>query len=142
MASSSISMSFDKQTVVDTLKKNKAEHETIYKEAVQGYRDALRGALVEVESLVVEKRNELDEKGTPSPHLSRSPLSKLTVPKNQLKEYDTVLEMLELTADDTIVLDQDQYNCYMKDNWYWMNDFLISNSAYSATASLKLGAMR
>lgn len=142
MASSSISMSFDKATVVETLKKNRAEHETIYTEAIEGYRAALREALQEVVSLVSEKQNELEEKKVPSPHLAKSPLSKLSVPKNQLKEYDTVLEMLELTADDTIVLDQDQYNCYMKDNWYWMNDFLISNSAYSATASSKLGAMR
>lgn len=142
MASSSISMSFDKATVVETLKKNRAEHETIYKEAVEGYRKAFEEAVLETQDTLVNKLSELKDKDLPSPHLKKHPLQTLTVPKNQLKEYDTVLEMLELTADDTIVLDQDQYNCYMKDNWYWMNDFLVSNSAYSATASLKLGSMR
>lgn len=142
MASSSISMSFDKATVVETLKKNRAEHETIYNEAVEGYRKAFKEAVQETQSVLADKLGELKDEDLPSPRLNKHPLQSLSVPKNQLKEYDTVLEMLELTADDTIVLDQDQYNCYMKDNWYWMNDFLVSNSAYSATASLKLGSMR
>jgi len=142
MASSSISMSFSKATVVETLKKNREEHETIYNEAVEGYRKAFVEAVRETEGILADKLGELDKTKLPSPSLKKHPLQSLKVPKNQLKEYDTVLEMLELTSDDTIVLDQDQYNCYMKDNWYWMNEFLLNNSAYSATASSKLGAMR
>lgn len=141
MSSSTISMSFDKASVVETLKENRTEHEKIYNEAIAGYRNVLRNALDKVVELVSEKRDELEEKKAPSPRLKTDPLSSLAVPKNQLKEYDTVLEMLELTSDETIVLDQDQYNCYMKDNWYWMNDFLLSNSAYSASAGAKLSSM-
>lgn len=142
MASSSISMSFDKATVVKTLKENRAEHEKIYKEAVEGYRKAFEEAVDKTGKLLEAKLAELENEDTPSPHLKKQPLSELRVPKNQLKEYDTVLEMLDLTADDTIVLDQDQYNCYMKDNWYWMNEFLVANSTYSDTAMAKLRSMR
>ena len=141
MASSSISMSFDKAQVVTTLTTNRAEHEKIYKEAVEGYRQKLTEALTEVVELVREKREELEDKKLPSPRLDYTPLNKLSVPTSSLKEYDTVLEMLELTPDETIVLDQDQYNCYMKDNWYWMKDFLISNSLYSVGAAAKLRSM-
>ena len=142
MSSSTISMSFRKEEVIETLKKNRAEHQKIYDEAVEGYREKLREALHEVNKMVSEKFNELDEKKLPKPHLKEYPLSGLSVPGNSLNEYDTVLEMLSLTPDDTIVLDQDQYNCYMKDNWYWMKDFLTSNSAYSSSAVMKLSKMR
>ncbi|MHA2280269.1 MAG: hypothetical protein ACXAC5_05380 [Promethearchaeota archaeon] len=142
MASSSISMSFKKEEVIATLKKNRAEHQEIYDEAVEGYRKKLVEALNETIEMVEEKRSELEEKRLPKPHLKEYPLSGLSVPGSSLKEYDTVLEMLSLTPDETIVLDQDQYNCYMKDNWYWMKDFLVSNSAYSVSAVKKLSTMR
>jgi hypothetical protein len=140
MASSSISMSFRKAEVIETLKKNRAEHEEIYNEAVEGYREKFIEALNETIKMVEEKRNELREKRLPSSYLE-SPINRLRSPSNSLKEYDTVLEMLELTPDETIVLDQDQYNCYMKDNWYWMKEFLTTNSAYSASAVMKLSTM-
>lgn len=141
MASSSISMSFSKSQVIETLKKNRTEHEKIYLEAVEGYRKAFEEAMEKMATRLTDLRWELEEKKLPEPRLDNGPLNKLKVPKNSLKEYDTVLEMLELTEDNTIVLDQDQYNCYMKDNWYWMKDFLITNSMYSPSAVGKLSSM-
>jgi len=142
MSSSTISMSFRKEEVIDTLKKNRAEHQKIYDEAIEGYRRALSDALWDMDSLIKAKLKELDEERVPKPSLKKYPLSNLREPGNSLKEYDTVLEMLNLTPDETIVLDQDQYNCYMKDNWYWMEDFLTQNSAYSASAVMKLSRMK
>ena len=141
MASSSISMSFNKDRVIKILRTNRAEHEKIYLESVEGYRGALSDALVDMECSITRKRKELGEKDLPKPRLDKSPFVNLSVPNNSLKEYDTVLEMLSLTPDETIELDQDHYNCYMKDNWYWMKDFLISNSAYRTLASDKLSSM-
>jgi hypothetical protein len=140
MASSSISMSFDRETVVLTLQNNRAEHEKIYKESVEGYRKKLKEALQKYHDVIDEKLLELSEKELPNPYVE-NPAGHLRVPGNSLKEYDTVLEMLELTEDETIILDQDQYNCYMKDNWYWMKEFLTTNSAYSVSAGAKLSSM-
>lgn len=141
MASSNIKMSFEKSLVITTLQQNRAEHETIYKESVEGYREAFAVAVKKTQSLLADKMAELEDEKLPQPYLKRIPLSDLTTPKNCLNEYDTVLEMLELTPDDTIILDQDQYNCYMKDNWHWMSEFLLSNAKYSVGASAKLGRM-
>lgn len=142
MATSTISMNFSKEKVVNILKENRAEHELIYNEAVEGYRKKFREAVKETADLVEAKLGKLKEKTTPSGYLRDIPLHQLTVPTNSLEEYDTVLEMLELTTDEVIVLNHDQYNCYMKDNWYWMKEFLTSNSAYSASAITKLSSMR
>jgi len=141
MASSTISMSFDKAQVVKILTTNREEHEEIYNEAVAGYRKKFKAALKEYHSVVDAKQKELkDDKKVPKPYLNGNPLIDLKRPNSSLKEYDTVLEMLSLTPDETIVLDQDQYNCYMKDNWHWMDAFLISNSAYSSKAFNKLSS--
>ena len=136
-----ISMSFRKQEVINKLEKNRSEHEAIYNEAVEGYRVALKEALLKLNSLVSDKLGELKDIKLPKPSLKEYPLNKLHIPTNSLKGYDTVLEMLSLTPDETIVLDQNQYNCYMKDNWHWMEDFLINNSAYSVGATNKLNSM-
>lgn len=141
MASSNISMSFDKETVVRTLQENRKEHEEIYNEAVEGYRKAFEEAIIDLQGVLADKLGELEKEKTPDSRLKRNSMHQLSVPTNSLKEYDTVLEMLELTPDDTIVLDQDQYNCYMKDNWYWMKEFLMSNSVYSMSAATKLSSM-
>lgn len=141
MVSSSISMSFIKAEVVNTLIKNRAEHEKIYNEAVVGYRKKFLEAIVEMKKMLDEKCNELENNELPNTRLKGYPLGELSVPNSSLDEYDTVLEMLKLTPDKTIVLNQDQYNCYMKDNWYWMKDFLTVNSVYSASAGLKLSSM-
>jgi hypothetical protein len=142
MSSSTISMSFKKEEVIEILRENRAEHQKIYDEAIEGYRKKLVEALDKAIKMIEEKRDELEEKRLPKPHLKDWPLNGLNVPGNSLNEYDTVLEMLQLTPDETIVLDQDQYNCYMKDNWHWMKDFLMSNSAYSSSAVMKLSKMR
>lgn len=141
MVASSISMSFDKAEAIKILKENRAEHEKIYNEAVEGYRQALNDALWDMEIAIKAKLAELDTKRLPEPHLKKYPLSGLNIPGNSLNEYDTVLEMLALTTDEIIVLNQDQYSCYMKDNWYWMKEFLINNSAYSTMAAMKLNSM-
>ena len=136
-ASADITMSF-KQAVIETLTKNRDEHSRIYKQAVEGYRTALRDAVTDMRRLLDVKIDEMETQETPSPHLSSNPLAKLSVPKSHLDQYDTVIEMLRLTTDDTIMLNQDQYNCYMKDEWFWTKDFLVGNSQYSSLASLKL----
>lgn len=108
--------------LLTVLKTNRAAHKAIVKEAREGYVVKAREAL--------EKRLAELSKGK---IISLS--FNLTVPVDNAKEYDTIIGMLEMSADDTITLTASEYRCLVEDNWGWKQNFLFSNAAYSQTAS-------
>lgn len=55
-------------------------------------------------------------------------------PTNYLAYYDQAIEMLEFALDETIRLNSDQYQQYVKDEWNWKPNFTTSNVAYAAAA--------
>lgn len=54
----------------------------------------------------------------------------LTEPKNHIKDYDLIINMLKAHVDETIVVDSTEYMNYVLDNWSWSEQFSSSNSAY------------
>jgi len=50
--------------------------------------------------------------------------------------YDTAIQMLEWSKDDTIEMASSEFRKLVEDEWDWTDAFLLSNSAYSAAASL------
>lgn len=120
-------LNFTVDNVLCALEKNKAEHEKIFKEAEEGYKQELRKELSEkLDCLAMGK--------FPNPH------SKLVRPVNHLEEYDTAIEMLRLTTDEAIQLTQDQFKCYMLNKWSWSGTFLHTNAAYSSIAAAAVGS--
>jgi len=122
MSNGGLVMNFKVGEVLDTLKKNRAQHTKIVEEATQGYKEALRKEFV-------NKLHDLDSGRLPSTH------SALTKPQSYVAEYDSAIEMLGMTSDATLQLDQNAFKCYVLNKWSWMGGFLSSNSMYSGTAA-------
>lgn len=55
----------------------------------------------------------------------------LTVPMDQTKDYDMAIGMLEMSVDDYVLLEQNDFQCYVLDQWHWKQQFSVSNSLYS-----------
>ena len=128
MARGGLTMNFRVEEILTALKKNRAEHAKIVEEAVKGFRDKLRTELV-------NKLHDLDTGKLPDTH------SKLAKPQIYLAEYDSAIEMLSMTSDETLELDQSAFQCYVLNKWSWMGGFLNSNSMYSGTAAVAASAM-
>lgn len=113
-----------KTEVLDALRKNREEHQQIVKEAREGYVAKARVAL----------SAKLDE-------LASGKLAALqfglSVPQDYTKDYDTAIRMLELHTEDHVKLEEQMVRCFVLNQWDWMDSFLFSNSAYSATAMKK-----
>tara|TARA_Y100000310_G_C20451686_1_gene701048 strand:+ start:492 stop:899 length:408 start_codon:yes stop_codon:yes gene_type:complete len=122
--------SVSRVTLLDILRKNRAEHALIVEEAKRGYLDAARKALR-------RKLKEYESKNTDSGKLEDLSVS-LHAPRSHVKIYDHLIGLLELSSDDLIELDAEQYRHMVADEWDWMADFLLSNSNYSAAAMDKL----
>lgn len=127
MARGGLTMNFKVLDILDTLKKNRTEHAKIVEEAVRGYKEKFRLELV-------SKLHDIDSGKLPDTH------SKLSKPQSYLTEYDSAIEMLGMTTDETLELDQSAFQCYVQNKWSWMSGFLSTNSMYSGTAAAAVGA--
>lgn len=111
----------DKEETLKTLKENQLTHKKIVKEARKGYMEKARKAL--------EKRLKALEKGE-----LVSLTFELRPPQDHSTGYETAIKMLELHQENTIKLSADQVRPFLMDRWDWTDDFLMTNSVYSATA--------
>lgn len=114
-----------KEELLQTLRENRKEHRETFLEALEGYRAAaLKALTARIEDAKTTKRVSL--------HF------KLIEPQDQTREYDRIIKMLEMSVDERVELTQREFANYVMDDWEWTQQFLTSNSAYSASARTKL----
>jgi len=119
----------NREEVLEALKKNRAEHSQIVKEAVAGY-------LKKAKEAVKAKWDKLEEGKIVALQFS------LRVPVDHTAEYNTVIKMLEMHKNETIDLNADEMRQLVEDRWDWTDTFLSSNSLYSQTAATKALGLR
>ena len=115
------SVTLRKADVLARVRENRQKHEQIYEEAVSGFR-----------ALAIEKLTESLEDAKAGKPVRQS--LHLEEPQHRLDEYDTVVDMLEMSIDDQVELEEHEFKQYMRDDWSWKRQFLAANSTYSATA--------
>jgi len=52
-------------------------------------------------------------------------------PLSHAKEYEEVIEMLEMSVDDTINLDAESFKAYIKNEWAWSASFETTKMLYA-----------
>ncbi len=119
----------NKQQLLETLRKNRARHIEIVKEAKIGY--------AETANRLLQERLGMFNGG----HLPDLRFD-LVTPKDYTAEYDAVIAMLEWNKAEEIELSSGEFHVYVLDKWNWRGDFLHSNASYSGAASLQLSAER
>ena len=62
---------------------------------------------------------------------------KLSPPIDHTNVYDTVIKMVEMTAESHITLEATEFRNLVEDIWDWSENFYHSNSLYSASATSK-----
>lgn len=117
-----IEVKVSRPKLLEILVKNLDAHKAIVKEAREGY--------VAKAKEVLEKRlAELSNGKVVSLSFN------LAVPVDNSREYNTLIGMLGMSTEETVTLSATEYRCMVEDNWGWKSSFLLSNSAYSQTAS-------
>lgn len=115
----------NKAKLIETMKANREKHHEIVVEAQEGFRQK-----------VIERLDELLELARDGRKINLH--IGLAMPEDHTDEYDTVIGMLELDLDDTVLLDMSQYRQWVQDQWGWQRSFTTSNAVYSATAARNL----
>jgi hypothetical protein len=116
-------ISINKANLLETLKRNRAQHSADYMQAFDAYRLAVIKEMKE--NLKAANKGEKIET-----YIS------LREPKSHLEDYDLVIEMLEMHNGEHIDIDSRQYSRLVKDDWDWKREFDTVNSSYSRNLGL------
>lgn len=122
-----LEFSFVKDDVLARVEANREQHEKDYNDAIKGYWIELAEKLEELRdqlarSLAQAKNEENPDRLSFAIHLRK--------PQHYLDDYDRVIDMLKLTTEESIKLDESQYRQYVRDEWDWKQEFTQTNVAY------------
>ena len=107
-----------KQTeLLEILRENRETHKTDYEDAYKGYLETCTETLEDILEDFKSGKLEIVQ-WTEFP------------PQSQVKDYDRVIRMLELSVDSEIELAADEFANFVQDDWHWKDSWTISNSAY------------
>jgi hypothetical protein len=114
----------DRIELLDIINENRQKHIEAVEEALDGYHAKLKELLLD----------ELDHIEAKAPlHLEN--IVNLPVPRNYVKQYDTVIAMLEMSVDAQLEISHEDFKSYVMDDWGWKENF---STVYTTYTSKKL----
>lgn len=119
---------------VDLLRRiedNRATHAAEYEKAMEGYYIEVEEQFIEL----VKDAKEARKRAAAKEEFDANFYIHAVQPTNHLDDYDRVIDMLKLTQDEEIELDEQQFGQYVRDEWVWKRDFTSTNSLYLAKAA-------
>jgi hypothetical protein len=111
-------VSCKKDEVLETLRKNRAEHADLVE-------DSRRGYLKKAQEVLDKKKGDILKGKVVALHFD------IHLPSDHTAEYDTVIRMLEMHTEDTVTLTADEVRNLIENKWEWMETFVASNQVYS-----------
>jgi hypothetical protein len=106
-----------KHELLDKIKENRDNHRALFEKAIIAYREELKDWFQEQYDLVVEGKNFYTYFDG-------------VEPQDHTKDYDTVIDMLEMSTEDKVNLSNAEFRQYVRDDWGWKGDFIATSSSY------------
>ncbi|BCG50216.1 hypothetical protein [Ralstonia phage RP13] len=117
------SVNVDRLELITVLKKNRELHKQQYEEAVNDYRQAIYLSLQQaLEDVKICSNEELLKLRV-----------QFNVPVSHLHDYDEVIEIMEVSVDKFIQIDNESFRAYYKNEWAWSESF---NATYLSNKTL------
>lgn len=104
---SGLEISVRKDDLLVVLKRNRAQHTKDFERCIYFWQKSLKKVLSEIKA---EECFEFPEKLEDA---------RDQCPESCVKEYDDVIDMFEMSINETIILTTDAYRKYCKDEWEW-----------------------
>lgn len=120
------SVNVNRQELLKKLHENLELHRAEYQEALSEFKERLEADL----QLALKRVKKTDDV------LSLKNFSfNITFPQNHEKDYIEVIEMLEMSVDETINLDTESFRAYIKNEWVWNHSFKSTLMSYKSVGS-------
>ncbi len=114
------SVKLDTRQLLGIVTANKEKHNKEYLEAVEDYKAAVLK--------LAAKNHKLAKSGDLEKFKEIKPLP--AAPTSYDKEYSRAISMLDLCVDSVVELEDEVFNQLVLDEWYWKDQFSLSNSLY------------
>lgn len=120
------SVNVSRQELLTKLKENLIIHKAEYAEA-----------LIECHRKLIEDLEETSKKvgKLTKPDKLKNFSFTFRFPQNHQKDYEEVIEMLEMSIDDNINLDAESFKAYIKNEWSWSGQFNSTKALYSSVGN-------
>lgn len=124
--------------LLEKVQANYRKHKEDFAAACRGYAEDARNLLnqrSEEIAAAIKNASERVARGglEPAPVVIPAALfdfRELRVPVTHEKDYEQVIQMLQMSTDDTITLEADEFACYVMDDWSWKREFQQVTSFY------------
>lgn len=122
------SVNVNKQELLTKLRENLEIHKTEYKEALVDFKERLLSDLKKGVKLVDKtEAKDLEEFNI-----------RISFPRSHESDYEEVIEMLEMSTDETIELDSQSFKAYIKNEWQWSVQFAATSNMYKTGSFLSV----
>lgn len=115
-----------KARLLDIVTKNRDDHRGLFVKAQEGFRAR---AIEELDGML-----KAAQQGDVRLYVG------LTAPQDHTVEYDRAIQMLGMSEDDTILVDQQTFAQLVRNEWAWFDQSTAINSTYASGG--KLGGSR
>lgn len=117
------SINVKREELLDALRANRQKHATEAQEAKAGY-------LIQVEKGLRKALRDL-KSGKITTTLN------LHAPIDNTADYDRAIKMMEMSVDENIELNEQEFRQYVQDEWSWRAAAALLNSTYAAVGKAK-----
>ena len=130
-----------KTELLEKVTVNYKQHVKDYEEAFEGYKTEADQLMKNKFKAISEAFSQLSDKVKNSKVATDKPVplyvpanllqfAELRPPVSHAKDYEQIIQMLQMSTDETITLESDEFACYVMDDWEWKQDFLNVTSQY------------
>lgn len=100
-------------------------------------KENLKKHISEVKELLLARQLEINEfftdeigKMHDSDQYQPKEMISFPLPKDNSKSYEKAIKMVEMSVNDTIVLNEHQFDQLVMDNWHWKQDLIATSALY------------
>lgn len=120
------SVNVNRLELLEKLRANLALHKAEYAQALSEYQQRLIDDL----KFAAKKVSKVTD-----PNELKNFRFSVPFPQNHEADYAEVIEMLEMSVDETINLDAESFKAYIKNEWHWQQQFSAAKMAYASVGS-------
>lgn len=117
--------------LLSVVRENRETHVADYEEAMTGWRSAIRDAVADARAELADLQAGIDD--APFTEVPEGiTFFHITKPTSHEKDYDQVIRMLAMSADEYVELEHDEFARYVMDDWHWKHEFRSTTNEYKA----------
>ena len=119
---STLKVTVDRETLMDRVAQNRDAHRSTFEEALEAYRSRAISEL--------EKRIDSIRRGKKIDVYIRLP-----EPEDHTEDYERVLDMLAMHNEPEIVISNDDFARFVRDDWDWKEQWTTTNAYYLGSSN-------